>query len=309
MASETAAAASKIIPFGFQATNTINLERASPLLDVLHLHQGEGLQGGGGFFFRDREGVSLYSKGRLQYSINRDANPLVPASRVAAITGITDWRFLAKWGLMVAITENRELRLLDGKMHLLDSMYTNSSNLSLALDAARNELIVGGIGVMEVYSLRRTPSTHGKFRYAITGPTFAFPGLSPDQWITHIAIHPGRTVFAAYDDSILVFSWPGRERLHHMREVHALNITTLLVQPDLGYLVTAAKDGCVKVWNSEQALIHELHECRAVVTGMVLLTEHSKVKRRTVSTTYVVVSANDGSVLMYDIEQGTLYHR
>ena len=95
---------------------------------------------------------------------------------------------------------------------------------------------------------------------------------SPDFWVTGTFMdHVSNKIFVICDQSVYVYAFPSGKLITRLVGIHDMSITRCIYYHPFDYLITADRDGRIKIWNRNNVLIHEFHEHHGAITGMFAL--------------------------------------
>ncbi|KAL7751331.1 hypothetical protein RI367_003191 [Sorochytrium milnesiophthora] len=193
-------------------------------------------------------------------------------SGLAGLVGITRWLWIKKYRIFVVATSQLQLKTLNHRMIELSHTWSIKPVLSLEYNDELDEVIVGGVSSFRIWKLvRESDSVQNNTIYSIKGPRLVVEDLSEDEWVTYTFLHAGTSrLFVACDATIFVYDYNTGKRLDVMRDIHELSITSIELYDPMEYLITASKDGHIKVWNIHRCLVVAFPDHTAAVTSLLL---------------------------------------
>ena len=148
--------------------------------------------------------------------------------------------------------DDHTLRLFDANLQLVSKTTTVSPVACACVDPFTSEVYFGCTGKIAVYTLRR-----GRI---FTLKTVLDDGLPRDAVVTCIVVDYSaeklhHRVFIAYGRNIVVYDIGG-SFLTTITEAHARPVSELLYFDDVDLLVSAGRDGSIKMWDNNWELVH-----------------------------------------------------
>jgi WD40 repeat protein len=295
------------IPHDFQVVRTITLQRPT-LKSALYIPNGSAPEI---FFTLDSHNVQVW-KGNTRIkklpttlakgeTVTTASNSLAAEMKLKSIiaggTGaggclnINRWIWVQQHKLFIVATTRLELKCLDTNCDELSCI--SSIKPVLSLESVETELgveiIAGGVGNIRVWRISKLPDPiRDRSIYVLNGPRLVIEDLGADEWVTVTLCHQASNrLYTAVDTGVFSYDYATGERKMMLRHAHDLAITNLLLVDGPNYLVTAGKDGKIKVWNSLGSLvvlcgsgIGGSDVGMGPITGLLLLSPELKNKER-----------------------------
>jgi len=151
-------------------------------------------------------------------------------------------RFYVAWGL------DENIRLLNDGFKVVSVATSVSRIFSGVYNESTNEILTGGVGNITCWSFRYG----AKFLLQRKVLSECMPATSVIS-ILCLEDTPSRSqrCFAVYHNNVIIYNLLNGSCVGHLKELHPREITAALFFNPLKYLVTAAKDGSIKVWDDK----------------------------------------------------------
>lgn len=176
--------------------------------------------------------------------------------------GIERLLFAEEYGVYVGVCK-RHLKLLNKKFACFYERESEARFTSAIFNSCSGEVLTSGPGNITTWMFRQGAKV-------IAPSQVITDGLLPTEeaGLLHLEDVPGRAqrCFAAVRCGIKVFLLSSGKLLTDLPDLHLRPITALLFFRPLKLLITAAKDGAIKVWDSSWGLCCSLVGHRAAVT-------------------------------------------
>ncbi|KAJ3030775.1 hypothetical protein HK097_005581, partial [Rhizophlyctis rosea] len=239
------------------------------------------------------------------------------------VEGVSRWIWVAKWKCFVVGTVGLELKTLDFNFAELTSTSSVKPVLSLEFNEADEELIVGGVGNIRVWAFKKVAES-SRMLYHFSGPRLVMQDLDGDDWVCQTIYQPAwNKLYAAVNNSVMIYDYETGQRTETLREIHDLSITSMVFHHEMEYLVTASRDSTIKVWNRHSHLLHSLHSHAQSVTALCLLPSPSLPAAASTPSTPSRASTRqsrgapplmlscslDGTIRMWNLETGHCMYR
>jgi WD40 repeat protein len=182
-------------------------------------------------------------------------------AKPTALSGLVAWTYVAKWRILIIANTQLELKILDANFEELCTKSIEKPALCLEFDDEADELIVGGVCNIRIWGFTKV-AEKGRFVHTFVGPRLVIEDLRNEEWVSKTMYHKlSHKIYAIVDNNVYIYDSRTGERLSSMLEIHSLSVTSLLYLDGYQYLITAAKDGVIKVWNFAGFLVSvsEIH--------------------------------------------------
>ncbi|KAJ3361930.1 WD repeat-containing protein 87 [Allomyces javanicus] len=205
----------------------------------------------------------------------------------ALIDPIAKWVYLKRHRLVIVASDRLELKVLD---HNLTELWRcNCAKPVLTMEACDelDEIVIG------IYTLR--------------GPRLTITDLTEDDWVSKTMHRASQNrLYVACDGNIYVYDYDSGKRIDMMLQIHDITITALAVHEPSDFLVTGAKDGTIKVWNSQHALVSSFRDHHGAISALLFPLAHTAQPR---PPPILVSGSLDGSLRMWDLDKGRCVYR
>ncbi|KAJ3029457.1 WD repeat-containing protein 87 [Rhizophlyctis rosea] len=199
-----------------------------------------------------------------------------------------------------------QLKVLDVSFDELVVVSVSKPILTLTWVDSSSELITGEVGGITIWKLTKFIKNNRETCTLVQRE--AALDLTDEDWVTFILFDNSlNRFFAACETNVYTYDFTICERLDSLRDIHDMSITCIAFYEPLEYLITGAKDGKVKVWNTQNFLVYEFHDHFNSVTALALI---EKGCGATPGTVPVVMSCSlDGTIRMWNFETGACVYR
>ncbi|KAJ3043529.1 WD repeat-containing protein 87 [Rhizophlyctis rosea] len=188
------------------------------------------------------------------------------------VEGLCRWIWVAKWKCFIVGTDGLELKTLDLNFAELTSTSSVKPVLSLEFNDAAEELIAAGVGSIMVWRFRKVAESSRMMYYFSEKPRLDVKDLKDDDWVSYTCLHRAwNRLYAAVNNSVMIYDYETGERTDTLRDIHDLSITAMVFHSGMEYLVTASRDSTIKVWNRHNHILHNLHDHSNSVTGLAII--------------------------------------
>ncbi|KAJ3409609.1 WD repeat-containing protein 87 [Chytriomyces hyalinus] len=212
-----------------------------------------------------------------------------------------------KYRVYITFSNQLQLKILDMHFNELAKVSCPAPILSMAFVESKSLLLTGETGSVRFWEIKRSTNHHVVAYQIIERKSISEPFFDFDQWIVFIMWERILDrVIAVCDATVFFFDTNNGTLLDAMKDAHKLSITCCVFYEPLEYLVTAAKDGTIKVWNSQNCILNEFDHHVAAVTSVKLLERHASSSKRP---PIILSSSLDGTVRMWNIDLGTCLYR
>ncbi|KAJ3239460.1 WD repeat-containing protein 87 [Chytriomyces hyalinus] len=212
-----------------------------------------------------------------------------------------------KYRVYITFSSQLQLKILDMHFNELTKVSCPAPILSMAFVESKSLLLTGETGSVRFWEIKRSTNHHVVAYQIIERKSISEPFFDFDQWIVFIMWERILDrVIAVCDATVYFFDASNGALLDTMKNAHKLSITCCVFYEPLEYLVTAAKDGTIKVWNSQNCILNEFDHHVAAVTSVKLLERHASSSKRP---PIILSSSLDGTVRMWNIDLGTCLYR
>ncbi|KAJ3386033.1 WD repeat-containing protein 87 [Lobulomyces angularis] len=298
------------IPYGFQLQKTL-AHPNSTLRSVIYIQQSTSAEL---FVSLDRHNVHVWRGltrikkiGTLgQGSSYRDENIKVTDEAIKkGVHGINKWKYIEKYRIYVVASNQLQLRILDS--HFAEIFTTSSVKpvLSLVYVSKSEEIITGEVGYIRVWKLEYK-SVRTQDEYKLLQRMLV--ELEEDEWAGFVSYDEIQNrIIAAVDNSVHMYCFLTGKKLGTLKEIHDMSITFIVYYDPLEYLITAAKDGEVKVWNSQNCLVWSFQEHFSQISGLALLEKGCQAAPK--SMPLILTGSVNGKIRLLNFESGKCVYR
>jgi WD40 repeat protein len=130
-------------------------------------------------------------------------------------------------------------------------------------------LIYGEIEAIRILKIVRTQDFHTT-TFFIEDYALITNKMS-DLWVTCIFVDSRNIIYAGCGETLMLFDAQTQRLLDTYKEIHNLSITAINVYEPLEYIITASKDGSIKVWNNQKCMVYEFRDHMKSVTSLLLM--------------------------------------
>ena len=208
-----------------------------------------------------------------------------------------------------------DFQVLDYKFELLSSSICGKPVLFLTFLAEKDEIVMGGTGSISFWKVQRKPgyvdfdsdnearSKKNRLKndiYLLTEKRTI--RLDDEDWVSFVLYEKSQDkLYCAVETSIFVFNYLTGTLIDIFRDSHEMSITCIAYYAPFNYLLTAGKDGKIRIWNYQNALLNEFRDHFGPVTGLILA---EKICEGTPigSMPLVISSSLDGTIRLWNFE-------
>ncbi|KAI8810461.1 hypothetical protein BJ742DRAFT_800389 [Cladochytrium replicatum] len=229
----------------------------------------------------------------------------------AGVFGISKWIYIEPLKIFVVVSNQLQLRVLDS--HLLEMSNVPTSKPVLSINwLERNgnyEIVTGEIGSMRLWRIHASEGLQNRdLNLYSLQETLRIKHFSNEDWVGSVQYEPSTDqLIATVESSVYILDYTTGDCLSKLLNIHSMSITAIAVYEPMDYLITGAKDGKVKVWNSQHCLVYEFYEHLSAVTSLLLVENLCEAAPRSVP---VVMSCSlDSTIRMWNFETGQCTYR
>ncbi|RKO91957.1 WD40-repeat-containing domain protein, partial [Blyttiomyces helicus] len=219
----------------------------------------------------------------------------------AGVVGLSHWIYVEELKVLLIASSQLQLRVLDNFLEEMSCVSCPKPILAMEYISDREELVTAEVGTIRVWKIKKTATIH---RTIITlSERLAIIDLLDDEWVVRVLYD--RTLdrlFAAVDGNVYIYDMASGERLDALRNIHDMSITCLAYYEPLEYLLTAGKDGRIRVWNFQNCLLQDFRDHFHAVTALALVETGCQATPGTIP--IVISSSLDGTIRMWNFETG-----
>ncbi|XP_065834175.1 uncharacterized protein [Oscarella lobularis] len=167
----------------------------------------------------------------------------------------------------VGFFEDLYLRVYNSLFKEICSIEVRNTVLCSAYSERCDELITGGVGFILAWTFEFEQKVKDVFQQ---GKEIEH-SVGPHQWVVHLTIdEESHSLVATEHDGVHIIDLATKKEVQMLRNKHLLSLTCSAFSSRLGVLITASKDGAIKVWNSAvHRLLHEFSDHLESITGLV----------------------------------------
>ncbi|KAL9974561.1 hypothetical protein ACROYT_G011611 [Oculina patagonica] len=193
--------------------------------------------------------VGIDSEGKasvfLTTGYREDVDSKLLKDPICGIVYAKKTRFYVAWGF------DENIRLMSDGFKVISVATSVSRIFSGVYNESTNEIITGGFGNVTCWSFRYG----AKFLLQRKVLSECMP---PSSTISLLCLEdtPSRSqrCFAVYHNNVIIYNLLNGSCVGHLKELHPREITAVLFFNPLKYLITAAKDGSIKVWDDKGSI-------------------------------------------------------
>jgi hypothetical protein len=186
------------LPHGFQHSRSM----ACPLDSLVNVIQWPMCNLDTFSCFDSRQAHLWKGKSRVQsQSVVQDNSR---KAKPTAMCGLVAWTYIQKWRLLVIANTQLELKILDSNFEELCTKSIEKPALCLEFDDTTDELIVGGVCNIRIWSFRKV-AEKGRFVHTFVGPRLVIEDLRNEEWVTKCMLHKlSHKLYAIVDNNVYV---------------------------------------------------------------------------------------------------------
>lgn len=227
------------------------------------------------------------------------------SNHVRNLSGISIWTYIDKYQIHVVATKNLQIKILDAQFNEISSTLTSSPVLCFEYSSSKDELIVGQIRSICIFSIK-VSKFNSKLSYYLE-QRLEITDFNNGEWVSCLKYdHTFNRLFAGCDNSLRVYEYATGQLFEIVSEIHDLSLTCLEYYEPNDTIITAGKDGCIKIWNRNR-LVYNFTEHFNSVTALALMEEGCHALAG--SMPLLLSSSLDGSIRMWNFETGQCLRR
>lgn len=321
---------SLIKSFGLKKTNADNIEQTAGSITQTPLTLSHGFQSvrimehaqadiksviyvpnSSMFAALDKENLHLWKSGiKIQkLSISSGAIPKKGENNRKPIDGlwnVSKWLYIDKCHVYVVANRQLELKVLDLNFSTVFTLSNPKPTLCLEYSPDLEIVICGEIGGIRIFKMVKSKSYHVDI-YVLQEHKLIEEGLE-EEWVTSLFFDQSKNrIFAACGTNLYVFNLETAKRIDTYYDIHELSITCINYYEPSEYLITAAKDGTIKIWNARKSLLYDFHDHYNSITGLILMEKACEAERGTIP--LLISSSLDGTIRTWNFESGQILSR
>lgn len=221
------------------------------------------------------------------------------------LKGITIWTYIDKYQIHVAAMKNLQIKVLDSHFNELSSVLTSKPVLCFEFSALKNELITGEVASIKIWKIK-VQKFNSKISYFLE-QRYEITDFSQGEWVTCLKYDWSfNRLFAGCDNSLRVYEYGSGNLFETVRDIHDLSLTCVEYYEPNDTIITAGKDGSIKIW-SRNRMVYNFTEHFKSVTALALMEEGCHALPG--SMPLLLSSSLDGSIRMWNFETGQSVHR
>ncbi|KAI8613220.1 WD40-repeat-containing domain protein [Chytriomyces sp. MP71] len=215
--------------------------------------------------------------------------------------------FIEKYRVFFIFSNQLQLRVLDMHLNVLAKAACAAPVLWMEFIEPHSQLVTGETGSIRIWDVKRSTKHHVVHFEIIEKAFISDPYFDFDNWVVFVMWERIQNrIIALCDTNIYFFDTMNLSLLDSIKNTHKFSVTYCVFYEPLEYLVTAAKDGTIKVWNNQNCVIHEFDQHIAAVTGLQLYIRPDQAVKYP---PLVLSSSLDGTVRMWNIDLGVCVYR
>lgn len=161
----------------------------------------------------------------------------------------------------------------------------------------RDTLICGEIGSIRILNIKRGAEFR-KDHFTITEAIYI--NVGEDFWVTRLYLDENSRIYAGCGETLHIYKAETGEKIESFYNIHELAITAIIVYEPSGYLITGAKDGSIKIWNTRKSLLINFHEHLNAITGFILMETLCETDKGTLP--LLISSSLDATIRLWNFE-------
>ncbi|KAJ1504479.1 WD repeat-containing protein 87 [Coelomomyces lativittatus] len=217
------------------------------------------------------------------------------------LMGISLWVYVRKHRLFLVATDHLELKVLDQNLVELSRSSSVKPVLSLEYIDSLEEVIVGCIGSIRICSLVREAEHTNRTIFYLKPPRLVLNDFEDDEWANKTLFLPSTVkLYVACDNRIYIYDYESGKRLDTLPNLHELSITCIAFYEPTEWLITAGKEGQIRIWNIQHYLVASINAHSQTITSLLLPLNFSNLDK---PPPILLSSSLDGSLRLWDLEK------